>query len=178
MKQLCVLALSALLITACQNSETTNYTRTSPEIDTAMALVKDYEAGNWEAWTSHYADTAKLYHNNWKVGATPQETADNFKDVLSNFSSYGFEVVDDLPWYEMVVNDKDDTWVYVWGNWQGTLSANDKQLNIPVHLSLKFDNGKITREEAYYNMAEFAAAMAELEAASAAEEEESADAEE
>lgn len=169
MKKLFLLGLVILLFIACQNS-TKQFTMTSPEIDEVKALVKDYHAGDWESWATHYADTAKIFHNTWdeNKGATPQETAKNLKEILSNVSSYHFEEEDDLPWYEMVTNDKGSVWVYFWGNWKGTLAANGKALQIPVHLALKFADGKIAREEAFYNLSEFTAALQEIEAAKAA----------
>ena len=41
---------------------------------------------------------------------------------------------------------------------------NNKELKIPVHLALKFANGKIAREEGFYNLSEFTAALQEIEA--------------
>jgi hypothetical protein len=168
MKKLILLTLTVILFAACQSNAPKQYTKTSPEIDVVKALVKDYHDGNWEAWASHYADTAKIYHNTWKedAGATPQETADGLKAILANVSSYGFEKDEEneLPWYEMVVNDNGNTWVSFWGNWKGILAANNKELEIPVHLSIRFVDGKIVREEGYYNLSEFTAALAEIEA--------------
>ena len=80
-------------------------------------------------------------------------------------SNYHFEEEDELPWYEMVTNDKGSTWVYFWGNWKGTLAANNKEIKIPVHLSLKFANGKIVREEGFYNLSELTTALQAIEAA-------------
>lgn len=174
MKKLILLGLTVILFAACQKTEPVRYTTTSPEIDEVKALLKDYQDGNWEAWATHYADTAKIYHNSWKEGSgkTPQQTADDLKAILANVSSYGFEVdaENDMPWYEMVLNDNGNTWVSFWGNWKGTLAANNKELEIPVHLSIQFVDGKIVREEGYYNLSEFTAAMAEIEAAKMAAE--------
>lgn len=173
MKKLFFIGLAVILFTACQTGDGTSFTRTSAEIDVVKALIDDYHKGDWESWASHYADTAKLYHNTWKEDGvqSPEQLSDGFKDILSNFSSYGFEedAENELPWIEQVVNDNGNTWVYFWGNWKGTLAANDKELEIPVALSVRFVEGKIVREEAFYNMAEFAAALAEIEAAKAAE---------
>lgn len=170
MKKLILMGLAVILFTACQNNQTTSYTRTSAEIDVTKALLKDYQDGNWEAWATHYADTAKIYHNTVKNGTTPAETVEDLKAVLANVSSYEFEQDEDQPWYEMVVNDNGNTWVYFWGTWKGTLAANGKELEIPVHLSLRFVDGKIAREEGVYNLAEFTAALAEIEAAKMADE--------
>jgi ketosteroid isomerase-like protein len=174
MKKLFLFGFAIILFIGCQNNSK-QFTMTSPEIDVAKALVKDYHAGDWDAWASHYADTAKIFHNTWdeSKGATPEETAENLKTILSNLSSYHFEEDDELPWYEMVTNDKGSVWVNFWGNWKGTLAANGKELNIPVHLSIRFADGKIAREEGFYNLAEFNAALQEIEAAKAAAEMES-----
>ena len=131
MKKLFLLGFAVILFAACQNNQK-QFTRTSLEIDVAKALLKDYHAGDWEAWATHYADTAKIFHNTWdeSKGTTPEETANSLKAILNNMSSYHFEEEDDLPWYEMVTNDKGSTWVYFWGNWKGTLAANNKELKI------------------------------------------------
>ena len=171
MKKLFLLGLTVLLFVACQNNKK-QFTMTSPEIDEVRALVKDYHDGNWESWVTHYADTAKIFHNTWdeSKGKTSAETVESLKMILSNMSSYHFEEDDELPWYEMVTNDKGSTWVYFWGNWKGTLAANNKELQIPVHLSLKFANGKIAREEGFYNLSEFTTALQEIEVAKMAAE--------
>ena len=105
MKKLFLLGFAVILFAACQNNQE-QFTRTSPEIDVAKALLKDYHAGDWEAWATHYADTAKIFHNTWdeSKGTTPEETANSLKAILNNMSSYHFEEEDDLPWYEMVTN--------------------------------------------------------------------------
>jgi ketosteroid isomerase-like protein len=77
-----------------------------------------------------------------------------------------------------VVNDNGNTWVYFWGNWKGTLAANNKELEVPVALAFRFADGKIVREEGFYNMAEIAAAMAEIEKAKEAESTEEGESEE
>jgi hypothetical protein len=51
------------------------------------------------------------------------------------------------------------------GNWKGTLAANNKSLEIPVHLALQIVNGKIVNEFGIYNFSEFAAALQEIEVA-------------
>jgi len=169
LKKLILLGLAIVLFNSCQKKGAESYTKTSPEIDEVKALVKDYQDGNWEAWLTHYADTAKIYHNSWKNGTTPKETLESLKAILSNTSNYHFEEEEDLPWYEMVTNDYGNTWVYFWGNWEGTLAANNKKIEIPVHLALRFVNGKIAREEGFYNLSEFTAALQEIEAAKMAE---------
>jgi hypothetical protein len=74
-KILGLLVITLLLFTACQE-QTKRYTQTSPEIDHLKAAIADYEAGNWEGYMSHYADTAKIYHNTESKPISPKESAD------------------------------------------------------------------------------------------------------
>ena len=167
MKKLILLGLATVLFLSCQEKETKRYFSESAEIDVTKALLKDYHAGDWEAWAGHYADTAKIFHNTPK-GASPKETAESLKDILSNVSSYKFD--DDSLWYEMILDKDNETWVNFWGNWKGKLAANDQELIIPVHLTLQFVDGKIVQEYGYYNIAEFVLSLQAIEAAKAAEE--------
>lgn len=164
LKKLILLSFTVILITACQNKPD-RFTTTSPEIDEIKALVKDYHDGNWDAWLTHYADTAKIYHNTWKTGATPKETVANLKVILANTSSYRFDEGEGEIFYEMVINDSDQKWVLFFGNWKGTLAANNKTIEIPVQLTLHVENGKIVTEYGFYNLSEFTAALLEIEAA-------------
>jgi hypothetical protein len=165
LQNLILLSLTVILFTACQNNKPERFTTTSPEIDVVKALVKDYHDGNWEAWLTHYADTAKIYHNTWKTAGTPKETIANLKVILANTSSYHFEEEDGNIFYEMVINDSDQKWVLFFGNWKGTLAANNKTIEIPVQLTLHMENGKIVTEYGFYNLSEFTAALQEIEAA-------------
>ena len=166
MKKLLLLGLTLVLFTSCQKAE--RYTTTSSNIDEMKALIADYNAGNWEGWMSHYADSAKLYHNSLKA-ATPQEIRDALKGILTNVSSYGFaeknaEGEDNL-YFEQIISDEGNTWVNFWGGWHGTLKANGEELDIPVHLTCKMVDNKIVEEDAYYDMSKYAAAMEAIEKA-------------
>ena len=46
------------MFTACQQEQ--RYFSESPEIDSFKASISEYGSGNWEAWHSHFADTAKF----------------------------------------------------------------------------------------------------------------------
>jgi len=144
------------------------YFSSSPEIDEVKALIKDYNAGGWTAWLTHYADTAKLHHNTLE-DATPAEVLEGLKGLLIATSDYGF--TDKDIFYEMVIDDKNEKWVNFWGTWEGTLAANNQKLIIPVHLTLQFVDGKIVEEHAYYNLSEYVVAMQNIEDAKMAEEE-------
>ena len=168
MKKIFLIAVTLALIVSCQQGPD-RWTNNSPEIDEVKALLSDYEAGNWDAWTGHYADTAKMYHNSTEASGIT-ETLEGLKGYLETISTYGF--ADEDIYYEMIIDDKNEKWVNFWGTWEGTVSELNRDLKIPVHLTLKFVDGKIVEEHGYYNMAEYMMVMNEL-AAKAAEEEES-----
>lgn len=171
MKKLFLLGLAIVLFTACQNKPE-RFTTTSSNIDEVKALVADYEAGNWASWASHYADSAKIYHNTWKESATPQETSDALKAILANTSSYGFDHGEDEIFFEQTIDDDGETWVNFWGDWHGTLAANGQEIEIPVHLTCRMVDGKIVSEYGFYNISEFVSALQAINAAKAVETEE------
>lgn len=161
-KVLGLLLITLLLFTACQE-QTKRYTQSSPEIDHLKAAIADYEAGNWEGYMSHYADTAKIYHNTESKPISPKESAEFFAERNSAYSSYG--MVEDKGDSEMVVTDEGETWVNYWGLWHGTLAANNQTLEIPIHLTAQFVDGKIVKEYGYFDTAPIMTAMMEIEAA-------------
>lgn len=161
MKKLILLGLTLILFTACQNKETVRYTAISPEIDVAKAAIKDYQDGNWERWMSHYADTAQVFHNT-VVPASPKELQEALTSVIERLSDYGFSDKD--IFYEMIIDDKGDKWVYFWGTWEATVAQSNKKLVLPVHLAFKFVDNKIVREYGYYDFSPVMTAFNELDA--------------
>lgn len=167
MKKFLLLGLTLVLLFGCKQYE--RFTTSSANIDEVKALLADYNSGNWEGWLSHYGDSAMLYHNTWEKGVSPQEMGEALKGILANTSSYGFPEKDgngeDNIFFEEVLNDDGQTWVYFWGDWKGALAGNGQELNVPVHLALRMENGKIEDEYGFYNLAEYAAAMQAIEKA-------------
>ena len=161
MKKTIFLFVTAAFFMACNNG-TEHWSKTAPEIDVAKALIKDYQDANWTSWSSHYADTAKLYHNSVDA-ITPQQLQDGFKADNANYSKYVFWDKD--RYYERIINDDKETWVYFWGIWEGTLKGTDKKFVVPVHLADKFVNNKIVEEYAFYNRSAVDAAIKETQAA-------------
>lgn len=162
MKKIFLLGLVAIFFTSCQNSGPPRYVTNSPEIDVTKALVKDYENGNWENWGTHYADTAKVFHNSLE-GITAQELQEGLKNTLKSMSSYRFNEKE--MFIEMIFDDKGDTWVYFWGIWEAKVADINKELAMPVHIALQFVNNKIVREYAYYDPSSINMAIIELEGA-------------
>lgn len=162
MKKIILFGLTIFLFAACQNNKPQRYWSASPEIDITKALVKDYENGNWENWVTHYADTAKVFHNS-SVGITSQELQEALKNTLQYMSSYQFNKKE--MFIEMVVDAKEDNWVYFWGIWEAKVADSNIELAMPVHIAQQFVNNKIVREYAYYDPSSISAAIGEIEAA-------------
>lgn len=146
-KKIILAGLAVLLFTACQEKEQ-RYFSESPEINTMKAGVAAYEAGDWDTWKTHFADTAKVYVNSDKsVSVTVR--ANNLKATSSAFSKYGFDHEDE--YIEMVLDKEDETWVYYWAQHNATIAKNNKQLSFPVHLAVQFVDGKIVEEHVYFD---------------------------
>lgn len=156
-KLLYVVVLSALL-SGCENTK--RYTQNAPEIETVKAIIKDYNAKNYKAVVSYFADTANVYFNSsksFKAGKLPEYH--NETDI--NFSSRGF--IEEGQEYEMVVTDKGTTWVNFWGSWEGTFAANGKKIGLQIHLTLEFIDGEVVTEYGYWDASGIVLAMQEIE---------------
>lgn len=135
------------------------YTTSSPMIDATKKMMQAYENQDWETWRTQYADTAKVFHNNWEQAVSPDDFIANEKEFVDEMSSYGF--AKDPVFYEQIIDDKGQKWVYFWGIWEGTLAANNQKLRIPVHLALQFKDGKIVEEYGFYDMSPYWKALQE-----------------
>ena len=162
MKKLFLLGLVTLLFVACQEQKTQRYFSESPEIESFKSSITEYANGDWDSWSSHYADTAKFYVNSNKA-----ISLDEFKKgqlgLLSNFSSYGF--IEKGSFIEMVLDSDDETWINYWATWQGKLKANDEEVSIPVHITQQYIDGKAVELHNYWDSAPITAAFAEIEKA-------------
>lgn len=160
MKNLIFTGLVLVLFSACKEQR---YTQQSPEIETVKTLISEYNAKNYSAVVSHFADTANVYFNSSKsFKATELPNYHNQTDP--DFSSRGFE--DEGQEYEMVKTDKGNTYVNFWGTWHGTLAANGKKIELQIHLTLQFVDGKIVSEYGYWDATPIVLALQEIEATS------------
>lgn len=158
MKKLFLLGLVTILFVACQN-QPQRYFADSTEINTLKAGITAYEAGDWDKWKSHFADTAKVFVNS-PDPLTIEKRAEGLKAMTEAMSSYGFNR--DKEYIEMVLDKDDETWVYYWAMHKGTLAANNKKLAIPVHLAVQFVDGKIVEEHVYFDATQMNKEMATL----------------
>ena len=160
MKKLLLLGLTVILFTACQHEQ--RYFSESPEIDSFKASLEQYKNGDWDAWSAHFADTTK-FHVNSNKGISLEEFKNGQLGILSNFTSYGF--LDKGSFAEMVLDSDNETWVNYWATWQGTLKANGKEMNIPVHITSRYIDGKVVDFYNYWDSAPITVALAEIEKA-------------
>ncbi|MCB0449519.1 MAG: nuclear transport factor 2 family protein [Confluentibacter sp.] len=163
MKKLILVGLAIVLFTAC-NKQQQRYTQQSPEIEIVKKAIENYNNQNYDV--SIYADTSKTLFNSSKAFMSPSETIAYHKanDVI--YSNRGFTNED--PEYEMVLTDDGETWVNCWLNWKGTLAANNKEFDIPIHLTYRFVDGKIVREVGMWDASAIVLELQAIEAEKAA----------
>ena len=157
-------AIVLFSLLSCKSEKTEQYTRDCAEIDLLKKGIEYYENGEWEKWESQYTDSAKIYQNTWLTYTTPAQTRKRHEELLSNFSSYGFER-EDLA-MERIIDDKGKMWVNSWGLWRGTLNHNDQIIEIPVHLTIQFVDGKVVEEAGFWDTAQLKEALDNLQYAS------------
>ncbi len=157
MKKLILLGLVAILFAACQQQKQ-RYTQKSTEIETVKTLIKNYNNKTYDV--SIYADTSKTYYNSKDKFLSPSETIAYHQANDTIYSSRGFLAEDQE--YEMVETDDGETWVNCWLDWKGTLTANNKEVDIPIHLTYRFVEGKIVREVGMWDGSEIALTLQEM----------------
>ena len=166
MKKLILLGIATLLFVACKQ-EPQRYFAESPEIETVKAGINSYENADWEKWHSNHADTAKFFVNSIKP-VTAGERMEQLKEMTGAMSSYGFD--HDNEFIEMVLDKDDQTWVYYWSSHNATFAANGEEVSFPVHLAIRFVDGKIVEEHVVFDSYPLVSGMQKIEAAKAAAE--------
>lgn len=135
-----------MLSIGCQQQQT-RYTQTSPEIDAFMKLNKAYITGDYDYIKSIYSDTAKIYYNSiYPLG--PVQVLEGMIASLEQFSEYHYSENEEI---EMVITDDGEKWVNYWGVFVGTLEESGNVVEIPMHLTLRFVDGKIVEESGYWD---------------------------
>ncbi len=160
MKKVLFLNFVALLFIACQPKGPVRYTQNSAEIDAVKKHIANYNNKNYD--TGIYADSSKTFLNTKKNAMTPSEAMEYHKQTDANYSSRGFEAEDQE--YEMVITDDGETWVNCWLDWKGTLAANGQEVEVPIHLTYRFVEGKVVRELGYWDPTEIVLALQKIEA--------------
>ena len=163
MKKLMIFAFAIGLFAACNSGQPARYASSSTEIDTFKSSIKHYLAQNWDEYRQHYADTSKFRNNVTKdMEISLDSVIANWKQENEMFS--GIHYVTEEDFFEMVVTDDGETWVNFWGLWSAVLKANGQKFEIPVHVTARFESGKIVAEHGYWNSSELALVLREIEA--------------
>ncbi|GGD97585.1 nuclear transport factor 2 family protein [Planktosalinus lacus] len=173
MKQLILLGLAIVLFTACDQKET-RYTQQSPEIDIVKKVIQDYNEKNYGM--TDFADTSKTYFNTKTDFLTVDKLVEYHQGNDANYSSRKF--LEEDQEYEMVVTDEGHTWVNAWLDWQGTLKESGKVIDMPIHLTYRFVDGKIVTTYGYWDPTEIVLELQEMERKAAAQSAKSEDTEE
>jgi steroid delta-isomerase-like uncharacterized protein len=160
MKKIFLVGLAIALFIACEQ-KAERYSTSGPEIDLVKGLLADYEKGDWDSWQQKYADTAKVYYNQWDDSITVTQSMEGHKATIALMSSYGFG---DNVIYEKIISDNGNTWINFWGKWEGTLKENSKTIVLPVHLSVRVLDGKIVQENGFWDNSIMQTALSEIEA--------------
>lgn len=161
MKKILFTAMLVFATLSCQVDTKERYTRNSPEIDLLKKGIEYYENAEWDKWADQYADSAKIYQNTWHVWSSPEVTKERHIDLISKFSDYGFEREDLIM--ERIIDDKGKIWVNSWALWRATLKANNKVIEIPVHLTVQFVDGKIIEECGFWDQGQLDEALKKTE---------------
>ncbi|MFN3997366.1 hypothetical protein [Algoriphagus sp.] len=148
MKNLTLISVIALLLCSCNSKD--RYTQQSAEIETVKSIMSNYVNGEWEAYQSHYAEGAQIFFNTTEdKPATIQQIIAQQKLELEPLSSYSIDRENEAV--EMVLDDKGETWVNYWGVWKGTMAANGKTYEVPIHITSQFVGGKIVKTYGYWD---------------------------
>jgi outer membrane protein assembly factor BamD (BamD/ComL family) len=86
MKNLIFVALSIMLVTACNQEK--RYTQQSTEIESYKEVIENYIAQDWKSFATHYADTTMIFNNATKdKGQTLTELIASYKAGAELFNS-------------------------------------------------------------------------------------------
>ena len=170
MKKLILLGLTVILFASCQQTEQ-RYFDESDEIETVKQLFKLSVDGKFDEVRAFYNDTAKIFINSTK-GISPDESTAEDKKSREGFSMFTLK---DSIYAEMVITKSGNTWVNTWPTWVGKVKGNDEEITLPFQASFQFKDGKIVREESFYNALPIYLAMEKAKADKAEAEMESSE---
>ncbi len=162
MKKLTLLVLVILFFAACNSNQPIRYASTSPELDAFKLSVKHYLAQDWEQYRQQFTDSATFRNNAPPANEISLDSViTTWKQEHEMFSDIHYVAGEDF--FEMIVTDEGEIWVNFWGLWSAVLRANGQKFHIPVHVTARFENGKIVEEHGYWDSSEIAKVLRELE---------------
>lgn len=161
MKNLFLILLTLVLISSCEQKET-RYTQQSPEIDLVKKHIDNYNTKNYDLVVSVLADSSKSFFNSKKNPILHQDIIAYHEANDANYSKRGFLEKD--AEFEMVVTDEGETWVNAWLDWQATIAATGKVVDMPVHMTFRMADGKIVTEYGYWDPTAIVMELQKMEA--------------
>ncbi|MEB2784152.1 nuclear transport factor 2 family protein [Algoriphagus persicinus] len=150
MKKFILISGIAAMLFACESKQ--RYTQQSAEIEVIKSIIGNYINGEWDAYQANYAEGAQIFFNTTEENpATIQEIIAQQKMEVEGMSSYTIDRAGEA--LEMVLDDKGETWVNYWSVWKGTMAANGKSYETPIHITSQFVDGKIVKAFGYWDNA-------------------------
>jgi len=139
-----------LLLEAFGCNSKARYIQKSPEIEIVKSNIGYYVEREWEPYEASYVEDATIFFSTSEENpVSMQEIIEEQISSLEPLCSYSFDREKDL--YEMVRDDKVETWVNYWGLWKGTNAASGELFEMPVQLTSKFVDGKNVKPHGYYD---------------------------
>jgi hypothetical protein len=149
------LTLTLFTFISCQQEKTTKqYFEESPEIEVCKKVFDAYLKGDLEAYRSCYADTARLWHNQYYLehpGKTIDEQIKMLESAIPRMAYYDYEG----EIWEMIVQNTGVNWVHFWGKFVGKYFADDEEIELFVHFAFNVIDDKIVYETGIWDSLPF-----------------------
>ena len=157
MKKIIPLTLVVLLlgITACQPEQTKKqYFEESPEIEIAKKAVKAFQDGDAETYRTCYADTARIWQNQY-WGKYPGNTVDEQIELLKSIKARQEYFNFDGEIWEMIIQNEGANWVHLWADMHTKYVGDSVEIELPIHVAFSVIDNKIVYESVIFNSLPF-----------------------
>ena len=144
-----ILVAMAIAFTILACDEKKPYTENSPEIDIYKKVVLAYENREWQDVVSHYHKNAKILNSSLDAKNILHLVEMNSEDAKA-FKNWRYVNKEFL----MLTKNSGEKWVYFKGLWKGTSASGNRIYEIPAQINVQFSNGKIVREEGYWDISD------------------------
>lgn len=122
-------------------------------VDGLKALAATYVEGDWDAYRSFFADTVSFYPSTVEAVSMDERIEahmvahDLFDEIEFIDTGYG------------VIENDGETWGVMWGTWSGKNAATGEVIRIPMHIGIRYIDGKGVAEYGYWDTAPLQAAI-------------------
>lgn len=139
--------IQIVIIIVSISSCDTRYREQGPEIEAYKELISGMHRRDYKNHPDIYSDSAKIYLNS-TVPLTWKQSTAGLDESFNHFESYAYN--DHIEW-QMVLNDMDEEWLGMWTIFRATMKNSGESIEVPVHISARFENGKIVEEACYWD---------------------------